>query len=356
MQRSCAVRSAGKPSDWTAGSGLRMANRAEQNTLRERALDFMTSPAAVAITMGILLYSQIETMAVRPNFVKVLAYSTSDPEMQFKLGAFYYHGLEGLNKDHGKAEAWFHAAAESGHSQAALHLGYMNYKGHGVNATKESAHKWMSVAAKQNSTEAAYRLGYLYYAGEGVPRNYQLASRQFRIAAERQHAGAAAMLGYLYHKGRGLPRHNKLAILWFRRAAEMGDTKAMLNLGVMYYRGKGTRKDYVLAHMWFGLAHQLGDDETSYNGLDYMNRLVAKGRIQPFEIAEAVELGHEWAEQHGLTKLQEERERNEDDLPPGVNIRKTSKDRVSDDGVLSLEVDDNAADQDGATDPLFGRR
>ena len=43
-------------------------------------------------------------------------------------------------------------------------------------------------------------------------------------------------------------------------------------------------------------------------------------------------------------------------LPPGVNIRKTSKDRVSDDGVLSLEVDDNAADQDGATDPLFGRR
>ena len=242
--------------------------------MKERALELMTSPVGVGLTVLFLVYSQIETFSVRPNFVKVLAYGTADPEMQFKLGAFYYHGIEGLGEDHVKAEAWFTAAAEKGHNQAALHLGYMNYKGHGANASKEVAHKWMSVAAKQNNTEAAYRLGYLYYSGEGVSRNYQLAARQFRSAAERNHAGAAAMLGYLYHMGRGLPRHNKLAILWFRRAAEMGDTKAMLNLGVMYYRGKGTRKDFVLAYMWFGLAHQLGDEETSYNGLDYMNRCV----------------------------------------------------------------------------------
>merc|ERR1712146_835334 len=105
-------------------------------------------------------------------------------------------------------------------------------------------------------------------------------------------------------KGRGLPTHNKLAMLWFRRAAEMGDSHAMINLGVMNFRGKGTRKDFVLAYMWFGLAHQLGDQETSYNVLDYMNRLGAKGKISPEEIVEAVELGQEWAEKHGLTDEQ----------------------------------------------------
>ncbi len=243
-------------------------------------------------------------MAVRRKFIKELAYFENVAEMQYKLGAFYYHGMEGLNEDHEKAQAWFTAAAENGHGDAALHLGYMHYKGYGTNTSKEASHKWLAASAKKNNTEAAYRLGYLYYTGEGVGRNYQLAARQFRSAAERQHAGAAAMLGYMYHKGRGLPMHNKLAILWFRRAAELGDSSAMINLGVMNFRGKGTRKDFVLAYMWFGLAHQLGDQETSYNGLDYMNRLVAKGKISSEEIVEAVDLGQEWAEKHGLTDQQ----------------------------------------------------
>jgi hypothetical protein len=41
-----------------------------------------------------LVVSSLETHAVRPNFVKTLAYVTGDAEMQYKLGAFYYHGLE----------------------------------------------------------------------------------------------------------------------------------------------------------------------------------------------------------------------------------------------------------------------
>jgi TPR repeat protein len=281
---------------------------ASAKPLQDRALvwttDFLTSPVGLALTIGVLFYYQLETLALRPNFIKALAYGANDPDMQYKLGAFYYHGMEGLSEDHGKAQAWFTAAAENGHDEAALHLGYMHYKGYGTNTSKEASHKWLSASAKKNNTEAAYRLGYLYYTGEGVGRNYQLAARQFRSAAERQHAGAAAMLGFMYHKGRGLPTHNKLAMLWFRRAAEMGDSRAMVNLGVMNFRGKGTRKDFVLAYMWFGLAHQLGDQETSYNGLDYMNRLVAKGKISPEEITEAVDLGQEWAEKHGLTDQQ----------------------------------------------------
>jgi len=285
-------------------------------------MDWMTSPLGLALTMGVLVWYQLETLALRPNFIKALAYGTRDPEMEFKLGAFYYHGMEGLSKDHGKAQAWFQAAAEHGHPESALHLGYMHYKGHGDNSSKEASHKWLSVAARGNSTEASYRLGYLYYQGEGVARNYQLAARQFRSAAERKHAGAAAMLGYMYHKGRGLPTHNKLAILWFRRAAEMGDSRAMLNLGVMNFRGKGTRKDFVLAYMWFGLAHQLGDPDTAYDGLDYMNRLVAKGKVSPDEIAEAVDLGQEWADKHGLSDRQ--KSGLEGELPPGVSVRSRS--------------------------------
>lgn len=212
------------------------AKNAWSSKLLVWATDFLTSPFGLVLTMSILVWYQLETMALRPNFIKALAYGANDPEMQYKLGAFYYHGMEGLTEDHGKAQDWFTAAAENGHDQAALHLGYMHYKGYGTNTSKEASHKWLSVSANNNNTEAAYRLGYLYYTGEGVGRNYQLAARQFRSAAERQHAGASAMLGYMYHKGRGLPTHNKLAMLWFRRAAEMGDSRAMVNLGVMNFR------------------------------------------------------------------------------------------------------------------------
>ena len=103
------ARPAGEPAGW-----------------RQRVLvwvtDFLTSPLGMVLTMAVLVYYQLETLALRPNFIKALAYFANDAEMQYKLGAFYYHGMEGLDEDQHKAQAWFTAAAENGHGDAALHL------------------------------------------------------------------------------------------------------------------------------------------------------------------------------------------------------------------------------------------
>jgi hypothetical protein len=66
----------------------------------------------------------------------------------------------------------------------------------------------------------------------------------------------------------------------------------------------------------------------------WWSRLVSKGKITPAEIAEAVELGHEWAEQHGLAAHGAGGASGAEATPPGVSVRKRS-----DGATLKLEND-----------------
>jgi len=274
----------------------------EMSEISPDGTDWFIVAPAILLVVSLLVVFQLETLSLRPNFVKSIAYTSSDRDMQYKLGAFYLQGLHGLKRDHQKARAWFQAAAEQGHRDASLHLGYMHYKGNGGNVSKPAAFQWLSRAARSNVTEAQYRLGYMYYQGDGVPRNEAAAARWFRTAAEKRHAGSAAMVGYLYFTGRGLPPHNKLALLWFRRAAELGDAPAMVNLGMMHYRGKGTARDYILAYMWFLLAERNGDLQTQRNADEYTTRLRSLGKISEGDINEAKALGEEWSLKHNILK------------------------------------------------------
>eukprot|EP01052_Picozoa_sp_SAG31_P003361 SAG31_NODE_128_length_23532_cov_21.204754_6_plen_90_part_00 len=42
--------------------------------------------------------------------------------------------------------------------------------------------------------------------------------------------------------------------------------------------------------------------DDSFAAYDYMRRLVAKGKVNEEDIAEAIELGTEWSEKHGLDR------------------------------------------------------
>ena len=83
----------------------------EPETWSNMLWDYTTSYPALALVVVFMFISSLETHNVRPNFVKTLAYVTADSEMQYKLGAFYYHGLEGLPADKAKAKSWLQAAA-----------------------------------------------------------------------------------------------------------------------------------------------------------------------------------------------------------------------------------------------------
>ena len=73
---------------------------------------------------------------------------------QFKLGAFYKDGYEGVNKDEEEAVQWYHQAAEQGNVYAQCSLGRCYQFGCGINKDEAKAAKWYRKAADQGDRSA----------------------------------------------------------------------------------------------------------------------------------------------------------------------------------------------------------
>ncbi len=122
----------------------------------------------------------------------------------------YQDGRKAYNRgDYATALKELRSLAEQGHAEAQYFIGYMYYKGQGVDQDGEEAVKWLRKAAEQGDVKAQLRLGMMFRLGLTVPKNYAEAEK------------------------------------WLRKATEQGDAKARYNLGLMYYRGEGVDQDEV---------------------------------------------------------------------------------------------------------------
>lgn len=91
----------------------------------------------------------------------------------YKIGLFYYFGLRGLRRDHGKALAWFSKAVEKGEPRSMELLGEIYARGAGVERNYTKALEWLTLASKQQLYSAYNGMGYLYVKGYGVEqKNY----------------------------------------------------------------------------------------------------------------------------------------------------------------------------------------
>lgn len=105
-------------------------------------------------------------------------------DSQFKLGVLYRN----TKIDDSEAAHWFRLAAEQGHSNAQVNLGFMYYHGKGVIQDYQEAMRWYRLAADQGHATAQNNIGLMYANGEGVMKDAQEAVRWLKLAADQEHA------------------------------------------------------------------------------------------------------------------------------------------------------------------------
>jgi TPR repeat protein len=99
--------------------------------------------------------------------------------------------------DYARARSWYVLAAELGHGEAKLLLGYMHYAGLGGPTDRAAAARWYADAATHGVVEAYVLLGMMHEHGSGVPVDRRAACQVYLRAALQGHSGAAFRLASL---------------------------------------------------------------------------------------------------------------------------------------------------------------
>jgi len=115
--------------------------------------------------------------------------------------------------------------AKAGDAKAQTGLGFMYFKGRGVDKDFKEAFKWYSLAAKQGNAFAQSELGVMYMKGEVVDQNYQEAARWFRKSADQGYAGAQRLLAIMYARGHGVEQSDEEAQKWNALAAAQANPR-----------------------------------------------------------------------------------------------------------------------------------
>jgi TPR repeat protein len=208
-------------------------------------------------------------------------------EAQVMLGWMYDYG----DPVHDPAEAarWWRLAAEQGHAEAQCSLGFICLCDSAPQASAEAA-VWYQMAAEQGCCEAQFELGRLYLEGEGVPQDYDEARKWYRLAAEQGDRSAQEALGGMCLRCKDVPDHAE-AMRWFRMAADRGSSDAQRIVGWLYLwgygllPGTGVPRDYVQAYLWLKLAATNGNQQAVGLLREWVPDL-----ITPAHIAEAERL------------------------------------------------------------------
>ena len=117
--------------------------------------------------------------------------------------------------------------------------------------------EWQPLAYEGNS-DAQTRIGFMYYKGLGVQKSHRTAVNWYTLAANQGFAAGQARLGFMYDFGRGVKKSEVLAVRWYRRAADQGNPFAQLSLGKMYAEGRGVLRNDRLAYLWSYVAAEQG--------------------------------------------------------------------------------------------------
>ena len=174
----------------------------------------------------------------------------------------YQDGRTAYNRgDYATALKELRPLAEQGHAGAQYFVGYMYYKGQGVDQDGEEAVKWLRKAAEQGDVKAQLRLGMMYRLGLTVPKNYAEAEKWLRKATEQGDAKARYNLGLMYYRGEGVDKDDIESFKLIHKAAEQGYVSAQIALFEIYFQGKGVDQDDGEAMRWLQKAADQGDSQ-----------------------------------------------------------------------------------------------
>jgi len=177
-------------------------------------------------------------------------------------------------EDYAEAFRCWSTAADMGHVEAQIRLGFCYQCSFGVRQDKAKAEYWYKKAASipAETPEAMDQKGSaLWYL-----KQYDEAHEWYRKAAGLGHPGAMFQLGVDYMLGTGLPRDEAKAEEFFRKAADMGHAEAQSHMGRAYYEGKsGYPQNKTEAAKWLRKAADQGNEAAQY----YLNKLKSEDNI-----------------------------------------------------------------------------
>lgn len=129
---------------------------------------------------------------------------------------------EGIARDPVAAFSLNARAAEFGHHDAVLAMGWFYLNGVGVDQDLDESWYWYRKAARHGDPRAMFSLGYLCY----IDQNYSGAHTWFSRAREAGHKRSLYWLGKLYWKGYGVEQDRKTAMIFIESAARANVTEA----------------------------------------------------------------------------------------------------------------------------------
>jgi uncharacterized protein len=194
-------------------------------------------------------------------------------QVQYYLGYMYYKGL-GVNISHKKAFEWFTKAANLKNHDAQYHVGLMHYEGQHASKSSINAFFWFEKAALGGYATAQYRLAKLYYdGGNGVTKNLKKAEEWATKSANQGNYFAKTLLKEIekinapttkegkYQKGLEYfkKRQFKDAAYWFEKAASQDYPQAQYELAKLYLSGSGVPRSKDIAIVWFKKATKYRD-------------------------------------------------------------------------------------------------
>jgi hypothetical protein len=93
---------------------------------------------------------------------------------------------------------------------------------------------WYKQAAEQGHIQALINLGFFYEHGsQGAEKNTVLAAQMYRRAADQGNVTAQCNLALMYNSGRGVPKDVSQARKWFKIAADKGNKQAQSHLNIL---------------------------------------------------------------------------------------------------------------------------
>ena len=140
--------------------------------------------------------------------------TTSKAVSLYNQSLDYLQG-HGVAKDEQRAFALNVEAAQSGHADAVLAMGWFYFNGVGVRRDIERARRWYRKSARQGEVGAMFSLGLISYE----ERDYSEALTWFRRASDTGHHHSLYFIGRHYWRGHGVVQDKKETMRYFHRAA-----------------------------------------------------------------------------------------------------------------------------------------
>ncbi len=205
------------------------------------------------------------------------------------MGYYFRFGI-GVGRDLKQAFAWYQKAADAGNDAGMENLAVCYQHGEGIPQNIESAYKWRLKAANLGHPVSRRWLGKHLIHGAGVEADAAKGIQMLKDLSEED-PHACMMLGEVYYFGEGIDADMEVATTWLQRAAEGEVSEALTFLGTMAWYGEGVEQDPARAESLYRQAAELGEPQALYN-LAYL--LEERGDLPESQqcLARAAEAGH----------------------------------------------------------------